>query len=131
MKFYYIDTTFAFGKFNGKTIKEVIEIEPSYIDWCAINLDHFYITNAAIEDIKKITPNFSISEEAKSKLSEKYEAWANKQEDRDNYYNRYDYIEKQTYNEYEGSYAQDVAHLSDQFIGDVLDGEPEAYWNID
>jgi len=32
---------------------------------------------------------------------------------------------------YAGSWAQDVEGLSDDFIDDVLDGEPDAYWNID
>lgn len=36
-----------------------------------------------------------------------------------------------TYRYYRGTYAQDVEGLSDQFIDDVLDGEPDAYWNID
>lgn len=42
-----------------------------------------------------------------------------------------DYDESQTYGEYEGSYVQDVLGWSDQMIGDALDGEPDAYWNID
>ena len=36
-----------------------------------------------------------------------------------------------TYERYNGTYAQDVAGLSDQDIDDAFDGEPEAYWNID
>jgi hypothetical protein len=42
-----------------------------------------------------------------------------------------DYEESQTYGEYEGSYVQDVLGWSDQMIGDALDGESDAYWNID
>lgn len=38
---------------------------------------------------------------------------------------------KNTYNNYNGSYAQDYEFLSDQFIDDVLDGDPDNYWNID
>lgn len=41
------------------------------------------------------------------------------------------YEPEETYEDYNGSYAQDIEELSDQFIDDVLDGEPEAYWNID
>lgn len=41
-------------------------------------------------------------------------------------YKDYDYE-----SEYEGTYAHDIAGLDDDFINDVLDGEPEAYWNID
>ena len=42
-----------------------------------------------------------------------------------------DYYERESYGEYAGSYAQDVEGLSDDFINDVLDGDPDAYWNID
>ena len=36
-----------------------------------------------------------------------------------------------TYDRYNGSWAQDVEGWSDDMIDDALDGEPEAYWNID
>ena len=36
-----------------------------------------------------------------------------------------------TYERYNGSYAQDVEGWSDQDIDNVLDGDPDAYWNID
>ena len=36
-----------------------------------------------------------------------------------------------TYEKYNGTYAQDIEGLDDDFIDDVLGGEPEAYWNID
>lgn len=42
-----------------------------------------------------------------------------------------DYYEDSTYERYNGSYAQDVEGWSDQDIDDVLDGDPDAYWNID
>ena len=35
------------------------------------------------------------------------------------------------YGEYAGSYAQDVMGYSDDVINDALDGDPDAYWNID
>ncbi len=43
-----------------------------------------------------------------------------------------DYIHtRPRFGQYAGSYAQDEAGLSDDFINDVLDGDPDAYWNID
>lgn len=36
-----------------------------------------------------------------------------------------------TYHQYNGSYAQDEMRCSDQFIDEVLGGEPDMYWNID
>jgi len=91
MKFYNLDTEFTFGKFKGKTVREVLDIQHSYIDWCAINLDHFFISDEVKEEIKSIVPNFSISEEAQNKLSEKYETWENEQEDYDAYDSYEDY----------------------------------------
>jgi hypothetical protein len=50
----------------------------------------------------------------------------------DNYEQDYDnYYERKSYGQYAGSYAQDIEGLSDEFINDVLDGDPDAYWNID
>ena len=43
----------------------------------------------------------------------------------------YYYEREQTYERYNGSYAQDVEGWSDQDIDDVFEGDPEAYWNID
>ncbi|MDI9357975.1 MAG: hypothetical protein QM528_03395, partial [Phycisphaerales bacterium] len=59
---------------------------------------------------------------------------SNAEEDRYNY--EYcgdgDYFEGgESYGKYHGSYAQDVARKSDDFIDDVLGGDPSAYWNID
>lgn len=46
-------------------------------------------------------------------------------------YDEPDYDEEDTYDRYNGSYAQDVEGWSDQDIDDVFDGDPDAYWNID
>ncbi|MDY0389072.1 MAG: hypothetical protein RBT65_18515 [Methanolobus sp.] len=109
-------------------MREILEIQPAYLDWCAINLDHFYISEEVIEEIKVSYSDFKISEEGVNKLNEKYEQWEGEQEDYEEYD---DYNERESYGKYAGSYAQDVEGLSDDFIDDVLDGEPDAYWNID
>lgn len=130
MKFYTLDTEFTFGKYEGKTVKEVLEIQPAYLDWCAINLDHFYISDETITEIKEIIPDFTISEEGKQKLADKFSIWENEQQ-QDDYDDYDDYDRRESYGQYAGSYAQDVEGLSDDFINDVLDGDPDAYWNID
>ena len=38
---------------------------------------------------------------------------------------------RQHYEEFAGTYAQDVAGYSDEDINDAFDGDPDAYWNID
>jgi hypothetical protein len=68
MKFYTLDTEFTFGKYEGKTVKEVLELQPTYLDWCAVNLDHFYISDETITEIKKIKPDFTITEEGEKNL---------------------------------------------------------------
>jgi hypothetical protein len=34
MKFYDLDTEFTFGKYRGSTIRQILVLQPSYIDWC-------------------------------------------------------------------------------------------------
>lgn len=98
MKFYSLDTEFTFGKYEGKTVREILEIQPAYLDWCAINLEHFYISEEVIAEIQATYSDFKISEEGMNKLNEKYEQWEGEQEDFDddyddyeNYHDDYDY----------------------------------------
>lgn len=54
----------------------------------------------------------------------------------DDVFDRYDadecdYDDEQTYDRYNGTYAQDEMGYSDDDIDTVLDGDPSAYWNID
>lgn len=101
MKFYNLDTVFTFGKFEVNTVRQIINIQASYLDWCALNLDHFYISDEVIEGIKKINPDFKISDEGMRKLNEKYEIWENEQQvgDYDDYddYNDYHDYERDTF----------------------------------
>ena len=43
----------------------------------------------------------------------------------------FDYDYWNGYDEYNGSYAQDVAGYSDDVISDAFEDDPDAYWNID
>jgi hypothetical protein len=45
--------------------------------------------------------------------------------------NCYKNEKKETFGRYAGSYAQDDMGYSDNFIDDVLEGDPSLYWNID
>jgi len=123
MKFYTLDTEFTFGKFEGKTVREVLELKPTYLDWCAINLDHFYITEETITEIKEIKPDFTITEEGKQKLEDKYSSWENEQQQDD--YDDYDDYSP-SYEKYGGAYGYD-----DDTIDSAFEGDPENYWNID
>lgn len=81
MKFYDLDTEFTFGKFEGNTVRQILDLQPSYLDWCAVNLDHFYISKNVIEEIKTIKPDFALTEEGKQKLYEKYSTWWETEQD--------------------------------------------------
>ncbi len=114
MKFYNLDTQFTFGKFEGKTLKEVIKIDVSYLEWCSTNLDHFYLSDETIDLITKIQSDFRLSTTAKKVLEKKYDTWETSQYDnnRDD-----DYERPQNYEDW----------LNDEF-GDEAE---TAYWNMD
>ena len=69
MKNYNLDSIFTFGKFKGKTVKEVIELQPSYLDWCLKSIDSFSISENVITEIKANKPDFTFSSEALQKIS--------------------------------------------------------------
>lgn len=74
---YELDTVLSFGKFKSKSIKEIIEIQPSYINWCILNLNHFYMTKNTLEQITKIKKNFHLSEKETEVLKNKYFEYIN------------------------------------------------------
>jgi hypothetical protein len=52
MKFYDVDSEFTFGKYEGKTLKEVFEKDPKYIDFCFNNIDEFYVSPTVLKELK-------------------------------------------------------------------------------
>lgn len=124
VKEYQINSVVKFGRFNGKTLSDIVSIQSDYIEWCIIHLDHFYISEDTIDNLSEINSEFTINSQMLDILKEKSK----------NVYSRYrdnDDFDKPTYVKYMGSYAQDIEGLSDNFIDDVLDGFEDAYWNID
>lgn len=129
MKYYDLNTEFTFGKYKGRTVQDVLNIQPSYIDWCAVYLDHFFITNETISELKSLNKDFSLTEKGLKRLDEKFDNWKT---DRENYRKSKNYHHRErTFDNYSGSYAQEVEGWSDEDIDDVFDGYPDAYWNID
>lgn len=90
MKFYKMDTRFSFGKHKGYTVKEVFEKAPFYLEFCVLNLNHFYLSEEVLEEMQALKPDLIFSQKASEKLIEKYDAWI-KEEDRNHepayYYN--------------------------------------------
>jgi hypothetical protein len=68
MKNYELDTIFTFGKYKGYSLQYVFELNPGYIQWCILNLEHFNIEEDVFGDFLNINPNFKFSEEATNKL---------------------------------------------------------------
>lgn len=122
MKEYFAETTIKFGRYSGQPLSEIVTIQPDYIEWCILNLDHFYISETTIDKLSEINTDFVIAETAREVLTEKSDKIYQKGGGN---------IDKPTYGKYAGSYAQDYEGLSDDFIDDVLDGFEDAYWNID
>ena len=123
-----ISAIFEFGKYENLSISDVIEIDPSYIKWSMMNVEDFILDDNAIDEIKLLYPDFIISAEFEKKRQEKiskvlYDFYDDEEPDI--------YEIEASYERYSGTYAQDVAGLSDEDIDDILDGEPDAYWNID
>lgn len=87
MKLYTVETTLTFGKYNGKSIRDILVIQPSYLDWCIINLEHFYLDDDVIESMEA-TNKFKISSQAQGILSKKKQNWLTQNNDSDYNYNR-------------------------------------------
>lgn len=44
-----LNTKFDFGKHKGKTVEEVCDDDPSYVEWCIDNVDDFELDNEAYD----------------------------------------------------------------------------------
>lgn len=134
IKLYKLDYKLGFGNYSDKTIEELIELSPSRVEFYIQSLDWFGLTQSGIEKLSSDETNFVFLKSTFDLLNLKYEnapefMKGNKRGsveyyDDDNYYDG-------TESEYAGTWAYDVEGLSDDFINDVLDGDPDAYWNID
>lgn len=113
MKFYDLETKFNFGKYEGKTVKQIIDIQLSYLNWCALNLDHFYMAENDIEEVKSLKPNFSFTKEEEQKLKEKYSKWKDGRE-----------IKRQSRN-YSSNWLENASGTDDP------ETMSDAYWNLD
>lgn len=129
--FEHIDDEFDFGKFKGFSLSDVMDINPDYIIWCMLNINskicEFVITDNAMSELKSVYPHFMISNEFdEMRIKRLYYD--------DTYYDTEGgsyWHEEETYERYNGSYAQDVMGYSDDDIDTIFDGDPDAYWNID
>jgi hypothetical protein len=68
---YKLDTKFSFGKFKGKSLEEVIEIQLSYINWCVQNISGFFISPEVYKKIKAKKPKFKLYREDIKEMASK------------------------------------------------------------
>lgn len=73
-KIYDIDDEFDFGKYKGKTVKDLLIDNPGYVDWAIRNVDSFALSKEAFQQAKIITEGKRYSrEEELAKPSPKFE----------------------------------------------------------
>ncbi len=116
MKVYELETTFGFGKYEGKTVRQILDLQPSYLNWCAITLDHFYISDEVIDEIILIKPNFTMSDIAKNKLNEKYAILIEEYDDDDD-----DFYDNNSYRSNRETREDTFDALTDGMYGDYDD----------
>jgi hypothetical protein len=126
-----VSSVYCFGKYHGKTIKEVWTKDIGYIEWCILNIEGFYISANVLAELKSQYPHIPLSEKALSEHNRKEkkktlskEVWIVKHSNRKKSHER-------TFGQYRGSYAQDIEGFSDEEIDDIFEGNPDNYWNID
>ncbi len=84
MKYYQAHTELTFGMHKGNTLEEVCSKgNVGYINWCIINLDHFYVEEDVIDDIATSLDNddIKLTEKAKEILANKLNDWENEQDE--------------------------------------------------
>src|SRR5690606_21217986 len=62
-------------KYQGKTLEEVYDIDPAFIDECLIKYDHFNLSDDTLEELKEINPNHKFSEAFFEKREQKFAKW--------------------------------------------------------
>lgn len=131
-----IEDQFNFGKYRGLSLADVLDINPSYLDWCVKHCTGvvFRLGDNAIKEIRIVYPSFVMDALFESKRIWNLSRSCYETDDED-YYNSTEYNpnyrEVPSYNRYSGSWVQDVEGYSDDDIDTIFEGDPNAYWNID
>jgi hypothetical protein len=102
------------------------------------NKGNYFVKNDEFEQKKSLVDQFGgnlhqaffeITKDENWLLSEKNVQFLKKR--KNNSKNLNDFEENNTFENYKGSYAQEIEGYSDQDIDDIFDGDPDMYWNID
>ncbi|AFD09249.1 exodeoxyribonuclease X C-terminal domain-containing protein [Solitalea canadensis] len=145
MKFYDLESEFKFGKYEGKTLQDVVKIDPEYINTCSINEKDFFIAGPVIEDLKKLNPELDLSAIALQNLADKHSAWKQEMDiDEDDEEGTYDYFDEQAWKDEfglpEDDDADDIlsleaasleAEVKGEFPGTKQPHTPKSAENVD
>ena len=134
-QFKSIEDRFNFGKYNGLSLSDIMEINPSYVEWCLSQCDgiHILFEDNVISQLKEVFPEYTITDsfiELCEQRQYDYELEIY-EEVEDDFRSYVENTDPDTYDRYAGSYAQDEMGYSDDDIDTIFDGDPDAYWNID
>ena len=64
MKAYNLNTRFNFGKYDGKTLEDVFNTDPQFIEKSLLSVDDFVIDEKAIQKLFETYPDKELSDEA-------------------------------------------------------------------
>lgn len=136
MNYYSLESKFDFGKYNQKTLKEVIEIDKSYVEWCLINVHDFSFDANLVSELFLNRETYLLSKEALIALSKKLVPPADSVDDHLDEDDLEDY-EMDSFDDYEDDYGTSGEKygwyngFSDDVIDDAFEGDPSLTWNVD
>jgi hypothetical protein len=64
MKAYDLNTSFTFGKYEGKTLEDVFKTDPTYVEKCMITVDDFAVDEKSIQKLFEKYPDTELSDQA-------------------------------------------------------------------
>lgn len=134
MIFDHLDDKFTFGKYSSQDLGFVLMHNPAYIDWLVKNVSgqYFQLSDNALNETSLIFPHFPLTNEFREQVLNQRNSYSYESEDiEDEVEKDAAHYERDTYDYYAGSYAQDEMGYSDDDIETIFDGDPIAYWNID
>lgn len=68
-RIYNIDDKFNFGRNFGKSVRELLEVNPGYVDWVIRNVESFALSHDAFQQAKIITEGKRFSKNEVVELS--------------------------------------------------------------
>ncbi len=126
--FYHFDTIFPAGKYKGKTLNEVLEIDIKYIEQCILNVDYFFFFE------NRLSPKHSRNRNDLIKKRKIFESFA--VETREYYAKKVKckafYHDYDPYEDYEPPVMPNQTYDYEDWLRDECGDEAgSAHWNLD